>query len=96
LVAEELMGLDPSSPTMTLVLVMLHTGTMFAVIVYFWKRWLTHYFVRVEAFPDYFLSDSFGDPSHGVVGYPIKKIWKKTMFHGAAKAELEQLFSRLD
>ena len=32
-VAEKLMGLDPSSPVMTLVLVMLHTGTMFAVIV---------------------------------------------------------------
>src|ERR1700733_8326714 len=29
-VAEKLMGLDPSSPQMTLLLVMLHTGTMFA------------------------------------------------------------------
>ena len=36
-VAEKLMGLDPSSPQMTLLLVMLHTGTMFAVIAYFWK-----------------------------------------------------------
>ena len=39
-VAEKLMHLDPSSPQMTLLLVMLHTGTMFAVIVYFWKTWL--------------------------------------------------------
>jgi undecaprenyl-diphosphatase len=39
IVIEKLMGLNPSSPTMTLLLVMLHTGTMFAVIVYFWKRW---------------------------------------------------------
>src|SRR6204780_4542792 len=39
-VSEKLMGLDPTSPEMTLLLVMLHTGTMFAVIVYFWKRWL--------------------------------------------------------
>src|ERR1700677_3358905 len=37
-VAEKLMGLDPSSPAMTLLLVMLHTGTMVAVIVYFWKQ----------------------------------------------------------
>jgi undecaprenyl-diphosphatase len=36
-VSEKLMGLDPSSPQMTLLLVMLHTGTMFAVIFYFWK-----------------------------------------------------------
>jgi undecaprenyl-diphosphatase len=34
-VAEKLMGLDPSSPRMTLLLVMLHTGIMVSVIVYF-------------------------------------------------------------
>src|SRR5471032_2327254 len=43
IVAEKLMGLDPSSPEMTFLLVMLHTGTMFAVIVYFWNAWLDHY-----------------------------------------------------
>jgi undecaprenyl-diphosphatase len=32
IVVEKLMGLDPSSPEMTMLLVMLHTGTMFAVI----------------------------------------------------------------
>src|SRR5271165_6637860 len=39
IVAEKLLGLDPSSPEMTFLLVMLHTGTMFAVILYFWPRW---------------------------------------------------------
>lgn len=39
IVAEKLMGLDPSTPQMMFVLVMLHTGTMFAVLVYFWPRW---------------------------------------------------------
>src|SRR5580765_2322386 len=39
IVAEKLLGLDPSSPEMTFLLVMLHTGTMFAVLAYFWKRW---------------------------------------------------------
>src|SRR5437660_6090998 len=34
-----LMGRDPSSPEMTFLLVMLHTGTMFAVLYYFWPRW---------------------------------------------------------
>jgi undecaprenyl-diphosphatase len=33
ILAEELMGLDPTAPEMTLLLVMLHTGTMLAVIV---------------------------------------------------------------
>ena len=37
IVAEKLMGLNPTSPDMTLLLVMLHTGTMFAVIAYFWQ-----------------------------------------------------------
>src|SRR5262249_30259744 len=39
ILAEKLMGLDPSSPEMTFLLVMLHTGTMFAVLVYYWRRW---------------------------------------------------------
>jgi undecaprenyl-diphosphatase len=40
IVAERLMGMeDPSSPNMVFLLVMLHTGTMFAVLVYFWPRW---------------------------------------------------------
>ena len=39
IVAEKLMGLDPSDSRMVFLLVMLHTGTMFAVIVYFWSRW---------------------------------------------------------
>ena len=43
-VAEKLLSLDPSSPPMTLLLVMLHTGTMFAVIVYFWQSWRDAYF----------------------------------------------------
>jgi undecaprenyl-diphosphatase len=37
--AEHLMGIDPSSPRATFLLVMLHTGTMGAVLVYFWPRW---------------------------------------------------------
>jgi undecaprenyl-diphosphatase len=39
IVAEKIMGLDPTRPEMTLLLVMLHTGTMVAVIFYFWNSW---------------------------------------------------------
>src|SRR6202044_4267660 len=48
--AEKLLRLDPSSPPMTLLLVMLHTGTMFAVIVYFWSQWRATYFASAAAF----------------------------------------------
>src|SRR6516165_4056399 len=50
IVAEKLMGLDPSSPEMTFMLVMLHTGTMFAVIAYFWNAWKQHYFSSAARF----------------------------------------------
>jgi undecaprenyl-diphosphatase len=49
-VAEKLLHLDPSAPPMTLLLVMLHTGTMVAVIVYFWQRWREAYFSSMAAF----------------------------------------------
>jgi len=49
-VTEKLLGLDPSSPPMTLLLVMLHTGTMLAVIAYFWRAWRGIYFRSGAAF----------------------------------------------
>ena len=96
IVAEKLMGIDPTTPQMTLLLVMLHTGTMFAVIVYFWKRWAHSYFRSADAFKSIFIRITLATLLTGVVGYPIKKIIEKTMFHGAGKAEIEQLFGRLD
>src|SRR5947209_1993139 len=39
ILAQKLMDLDPSSPAMVFLLIMLHTGTMFAAIVYFWPAW---------------------------------------------------------
>ncbi len=95
-VAEKLMHLDPAAPDMTLLLVMLHTGTMFAVIVYFWKRWMASYFSSARAFQSVFARIVVATALTGIIGYPIKKIIEKTMFHGAAKAEIEQLFGRLD
>jgi len=95
-VAEKLMGLDPTSPQMTLVLVMLHTGTMFAVIVYFWKRWSQTYFRSIGAFKDAAVRIIVATLLTGVIGYPIIKVIEKTMFKGADKAEIEQLFGRLD
>ena len=95
-VAEKLMGLDPTSPQMTLVLVMLHTGTMFAVIVYFWKRWAETYFSSMSAFTSAATRVIVATVLTAVVGLPIQKIIEKTMFKGAEKAEIEQLFGRLD
>jgi undecaprenyl-diphosphatase len=95
-VAEKLMGLDPSSPQMTLLLVMLHTGTMFAVIVYFWKQWRESYFASMDSFKRVAIRVIWATLLTGVVGEALKKLIEKTAFHGAPKAEIEQLFGRLD
>jgi undecaprenyl-diphosphatase len=95
-VAEKLMGLDPSSPQMTLLLVMLHTGTMFAVIAYFWKTWKQAYFSSTEAFKRFAVLVLWATVLTGMVGEALKKIIEKTLFRGAPKAEIEQLFSHLE
>lgn len=95
-VAEKLMGLDPSSPDMTLLLVMLHTGTMFAVIVYFWRSWKATYFSSRPMFQRFLLRLIWATILTGIVGEILKKVIEKTLFRGAQKAEIELLFSRLD
>jgi len=95
-VAEKLMGLDPSSPQMTLLLVMLHTGTMFAVIVYFWKQWKKTYFASPEMFKRFLIRAVWATVLTVVIGGVLKIAIEKTMFPGAAKAEIEDLFGRLD
>lgn len=95
-VAEKLMGLDPSAPQMTLLLVMLHTGTMFAVIAYFWKQWKQTYFASTDAFKRFAIRLIYATVLTGIVGEVLKKLIEKTMFAGAQKAEIESLFGRLD
>src|ERR1700732_4321226 len=95
-VAEKLLGLDPSSPQMTLVLVMLHTGTMFAVIAYFWKQWRRTYFATADAFSRIAVRILWATLLTGIIGEAINKIIEKTVFKGAPKAQIEDLFGRLD
>jgi undecaprenyl-diphosphatase len=95
-VAEKLMGLDPSSPQMTLLLVMLHTGTMFAVIAFFWNTWQKAYFSSTDRFKQFALLVIWATLLTGIVGEVIKKVIEKTLFRGAENAEIEQLFSHLE
>jgi len=95
-VAEKLMGLDPSSPEMTLLLVMLHTGTMFAVIVYFWNQWRRMYFQSAASFKRFAALVVLATAITGFLGLGLVKIIEKTAFAGRAHAEVEELFSRLD
>jgi undecaprenyl-diphosphatase len=96
IVAEKLMGLDPSAPQMTLLLVMLHTGTMFAVIAYFWKTWKESYFASQAMFRRFAVRVVWATLLTGLVGEGVKKLLEKTLLRGAPKAEIEQLFSHLE
>ncbi|MGA8299929.1 MAG: undecaprenyl-diphosphate phosphatase [Terriglobales bacterium] len=95
-VAEKIMGLDPSSPPMTLLLVMLHTGTMFAVIVYFWRQWRETYFQNWASFKKSAGLVILATILTGVIGEAMIKVIEKTAFRGRPHAEIEDLFSHLE
>jgi undecaprenyl-diphosphatase len=95
-VTEKLLGLDPSSPPMTLLLVMLHTGTMLAVIVYFWQQWRRTYFESMAAFKRFVGFVVLATVLTGLVGEAIIKLIEKTAFRGLPHAEIEELFSHLE
>jgi len=92
IVAEKLMGLDPTSPQMTLLLVMLHTGTMFAVIVYFWKKWQSTYFSSAQAFRSNALFLLVATAITVVVGLFLQEVIKHVVEHNSPGFEIEQLF----
>jgi undecaprenyl-diphosphatase len=109
-VAEKLLGLDPSSPEMTLLLVMLHTGTMIAVIAFFWRQWKRTYFVSTDAFKRFVVRAIWATALTAVIGYPIIHVIEHYQRHKLMDAvvnastipcsygqgDVEALFSRLD
>ncbi len=95
IVTEKLMGLDPTSPEMTLLLVMLHTGTMFAVISYFWTYWRTTFFVSRRVFWIFLRLIVVATACTGVIGLALKYAIEKIALRDIPKAEVELLFGNL-
>jgi undecaprenyl-diphosphatase len=107
ILAERLMGLDPSKPELTFLLVMLHTGTMFAVLLYFWPRW------KPLLLPAASFGAKTGMPTSsfhfvkmvilataftGVLGLALKLLIEKVVLIkmlGHEKGEVEHLFKNL-
>jgi undecaprenyl-diphosphatase len=89
---EKLLGLDPTAPEMTMLLVMLHTGTMFAVIVYFWKSWRATYFASVVDFRRNGLHVVLATAATGVVGLALLKLIKSVVAKDSPAFEIEHLF----
>lgn len=103
IVAEKLMGLDPSTPEATFLLVMLHTGTMFAVVLYFWRQWWAILSGRRQ--PDggagmmsrsvFIKTVVIATGFTGVIGLGLKVLIERVVMAGNPHAEVEQLFSNL-
>jgi undecaprenyl-diphosphatase len=81
---------------MTLLLVMLHTGTMFAVIVYFWPRWRDAYFRNSQVFWQAAWRVILATAVTGAIGEALVKGFEKTVFRDAPHAEIENLFGHLE
>jgi undecaprenyl-diphosphatase len=92
ILAEKLLGLDPTTPATTLLLVMLHTGTMFAVIVYFWRDWRRTYFGSRAALIANGKSVALATVVTGVVGLVLLKLIEHVFAKGSSTFEVEQLF----
>ena len=95
IIAEKIMGLDPSSPEMTMLLVRLHTGTMFAVIVYFWKGWQRDYFASVGQLQWFAIQIIIATFCTGIVGLGLKILIEKVFLRGTPHAQIEDLFNNL-
>jgi len=95
IVAEKLMGLDPASPAMTFLLVMLHTGTMVAVIAYFWKAWKRTFFADAASLKQTAVNLIVATAATLAVGLFLKVLIEKIFMHGNSKDEMEDLFGHL-
>ena len=95
ILAEHFLGLDPTAPELTLLLVMLHTGTMFAVIVYFWSSWRATYFSSAAAFRSNALKVIVATLITGVIGLALQAFMKHAFAANASDFEIESLFGNL-
>jgi len=95
IIAEKLMGIDPASPEATFLLIMLHTGTMFAVLVYFWKSWAQHYFSNQQRLQLVARQLIVATAISGVIGFGLKYLIEKVGLPGSGSTEVESLFGNL-
>ena len=96
IVAEKLMGLDPSSPEMTFLLVMLHAGTTGAVILYFWPRWRARFLsVDARARAGLLKALALATAATGALGLILKRLLERALARGGGRPEVEALFSNL-
>ncbi len=102
ILAQRLMGMDPSRPEQVFLLVMLHTGTMFAVLVYFWPRWRRLWQPKegsaAESPREFLKMIVVAMAATGVVAIPLMVVIERVILVGLLKhpkGEMEELFKNL-
>jgi undecaprenyl-diphosphatase len=95
IVAEKIMGVDPTTPEMTLLLVALHTGTMFAVLAYFWRAWCAELFSSTASFWDFVKQLVVATVTTAVIGLALLFLIEKVAMRGHQNAEVESLFGNM-
>src|SRR5215470_12606598 len=101
ILAQKLMGLDPSSPAMVFLLIMLHTGTMFAAIAYFWSGWKALFFPPqgpVGRGTQFLVMILLATAVTGVVGLGLQYLIERVVLErllGHPQGEVEHLFKSL-
>jgi undecaprenyl-diphosphatase len=96
IVTAKLLHENMSTPANALLLVMLHTGTMFAVIVYFWRQWVDTFFSSREAFVRFARMGFVACFLSGAVAFPLILAVEHVLSHGNHHAEIEALFNKLN
>lgn len=95
IVAAKLMGLDPTAPEMTLLLVALHSGTMLAVIVYFQKAWRGNLLASAASLRRTVPLLALSTLLTAAVGYPIKWVIERIVLRSIPDADIELIFGNL-
>ncbi len=96
IVTAELLHEDMSTPANALLLVMLHTGTMLAVIAYFWRQWRETFFSSWQAFWRFAKLTFVSCLLSGMVGLPLILLVEHLLGGRAHHAEIEDLFHKLN
>ncbi len=96
IVIAELLHENMSTPPNALLLVMLHTGTMFAVIVYFWRRWVKEFLSSWDRFYRFAKLIFVASLLSGMVFLPVRHLVVHILSHSNHHADIEALFHKLN
>nr|WP_320133062.1 undecaprenyl-diphosphate phosphatase [uncultured Holophaga sp.] len=95
IVAEKLLGLDPTSPQATLLLVTLHSGTMLAVMVYFRAAWSRTFMAQGTQGRRFVRHLVLATLLTACVGLGLKTVIERVVLHRIPGAEIEMIFGNL-